>query len=88
MRKLISNNQASVIPLVLFFMTIFVCGALYTFLFIEFAQPQFNSWIPASDAKTFIMGCMYGVPMFIIIVGILALLSSALKHHFYGGPIR
>ena len=88
MKKLISNNEASAVPLLLFFLTIFACGGLYTFFFIEFAQPTFNSWIPASDAKTFIMMCIYAIPLFIVIIGILSLLMSGLKYNFKGGPIR
>lgn len=87
MRKLISNNTGSVIPLILFFLVIFVCGALYTFLYIEFGLPLFNSWIPSSDAKTFIIMCIYSMPLIILIVGILWLLISGLKREIPGGPI-
>jgi len=88
MRKLISNNRGSAIPLILFFLTIFVCGALYTFLFLEFALPQFSSWIPDGDAKVFIMMGIYSIPLFIIVVGIIALLISGLKRNYMdmGGP--
>ena len=88
MKKIISNNEASAVPLILFYLTIFACGGLYTFFFIEFGQPTFNSWIPDSDAKTFIMMCIYAIPLFIIITGILSLLISGLKYNWTGGPIR
>jgi len=86
-KKIINDNEASAVPLILFFLTIFVCGALYTFLFVEVGQPLFDSWIPASDSKTFIMMGIYAIPLFVLIVGVLSLLLSGLKHHWAGGSI-
>ena len=79
MRKLSSNNHASAVPLILFVITIFSCGALYTLLFIEFGFPQFDSWIPASDGKTFIMMGIYSLPLFVLVIGGISLLQSGLK---------
>lgn len=83
MKKLLHNNQASAVPLILFAVTIFACGALYTFLFIEFAFPEFDSWIPASDGKTFIMMCIYAIPIIVLVVGSISLLQSGLKRGVY-----
>lgn len=83
MRKLNNNNYASAVPLLLFAITIFSCGALYTFFFIEFGFPQFDSWIPASDGKTFIMMCIYAIPLFVLIIGGISLLQSGLKRSVY-----
>lgn len=88
MRKLLNNNYGSPVPLALFFLTIFVCGAFYTLLFVEFGLPTFDSWIPASDAKTLIITGIYAIPLFIILVGILALLLEGLKRNWVGGPIQ
>ena len=88
MRMLVSNNEASAVPLILFFLTIFVCGALYTYLFVEVGFPLMSGWIPASDYKIFIMMGLYAIPLFVVIVGILSLLLSGLKYHWEGGSIQ
>jgi len=79
MKQLINNNEGSAVPLILFVITIFACGALYSLFFIEIAYPTFSSWIPAGDAKTLIMMCMYALPLFVIIVGMFSLLLAGLK---------
>ena len=79
MRKLTHNNYASAVPLILFFVAIFACGALYTFFFIDVGFPTFDSYIPASDAKVFIMMGLYAIPLIVLIVGIISLLKSGLK---------
>lgn len=86
-RSFIVNQEGSAVPLILFFVTIFSCGALYTLFFIEIALPTFSSYIPASDAKTFILMCIYAIPLFIIVVGVIALLLAGLKRDwtYYGG---
>lgn len=83
MKPLLNNNKASVVPVILFLVTIFACGALYSLLFIEIGLPLFEGYIPAGDAKTFIMMCMYAVPLFIILIGVLSLFLAGLKR--YGG---
>ncbi len=82
-RKIICNNKASAIPLILFFMTIVVCGALYHLLFIQFAQPSLEHLIPSSDAKTYIMMLVYAIPLIIIIVGGISVFQAGLKKRFY-----
>ena len=86
MRQLISNNQGSAIPVILFLVTLIGCGALYTLLFLEVAQPNFEHLIPDSDSKTFIMMLIYAVPLMILIVGVISLLQAGLKRqNMYGG---
>ena len=79
MRKLTGNQTASAIPVIIFFLAIFICGALYTLFFIELAYPELSGYIPASDSKTFIMMCMYAIPLTILLVGVLSLLRAGLK---------
>lgn len=87
MRELITNKDGSAVPLILFFVTIFACGALYTLFFIEIGLPMFSHYIPSSDAKTFILMCIYALPLIILIVGVIALLQAGLKRNwnYYGG---
>lgn len=82
MRKL-TNNNYGVTNLLLFIITIFGCGALYTLFFLEIALPSFESMIPASDSKTFIMMGIYGLPLIILIVGVFSLIRSGLKRGVY-----
>lgn len=83
MRKIISNHVASALPLVVFCLVIFAAGALYTFLILEFGQPTFDQYIPAGDVKTFVMMVIYGIPVFILIVGVIWLVRSGLKQEVY-----
>ena len=85
LRKLIDNTDADVAPLLLFVLTILVAGALYSLFFLEIGYPAFNHLIPDSDAKTFVLMCMYSLPLFVIIVGLFSLFKSALKESFVGG---
>jgi len=85
MRKLKDNNQGSVVPLILFMLTIISCGALYTLFFVEIGLPIFDSYIPISDAKTFIMMGIYSIPLFILIIGGISLILSGLKKNYYYG---
>lgn len=88
-RKLITNNNGSAIPLILFALTIFVCGALYTLLFIEVAFPTLRHLIPDGTGKTFFMMCIYAIPLFIAIIGVISLLKEGLKRNFIaGGPVQ
>ena len=79
MRKLTSNNHASIVPVILFVITIFGSGALYSLFFLEVAQPTFDSYIPAGDSKTFIMMGIYALPLIVLIVGIFSLFVTGLK---------
>lgn len=84
-RNIIKNNEASAIPLILFIITIICCGALYTLFFLEIGFPTLDSFIPASDSKTFIYMLFYAIPLFLLIVGLIALMTSALKSRFTAG---
>ena len=81
MRKLIENNKASAVPVMLFVMTIVVCGALYTLFFIEVGFPFLGGFIPASESKTFIMMMLYAIPLYVLIVGVICLLKAGLKRN-------
>ena len=83
MRKIIHNNIASAVPLIMFFLAIFVCGAIYTLFFVEIGYPTFDSYVPASDTKTFIMMCLYAIPLFVIVIGVICLIKSGLKRTVY-----
>jgi len=78
-RGIVDNSYASAVPIILFLITIIGVGALYTLFFIEIGIPTFSSWIPASDSKTFIMMCIYALPLFIIVVGVVCLIKAGLK---------
>jgi len=79
MRKLLHNQQGSVIPILLFILALIGFGALYTLFFIEIALPEFSSYVPASDSKTFILMFIYGMPLIVIVVGVISLLKAGLK---------
>ena len=79
MRKIINNQEASAVPILLYAITIFGCGALYSLFFLEVAFPELSSYIPAGDAKVFIMMCMYALPLFIIVIGVICLIKAGLK---------
>jgi hypothetical protein len=85
MRKLKFDNQASVVPVILFILTIIGAGGLYTLFFLEVALPELGYLIPASDSKTFIFMCIYALPLVIIVVGVFSLLKEGLKRSIYGG---
>ena len=79
MRKILLDQDASAVPLILFVITIFACGGLYSLFFLEVAFPSFNSWIPDGDIKVVVLMCMYAIPLFVIVVGMLSLLLAGLK---------
>ena len=83
LKKFLKNNTGSAVPIILFFMAIFVCGALYTLFFVEIGFPTFDSYVPASDSKTFIMMGLYAIPLFVLIVGVICLIKSGLKRTVY-----
>jgi len=79
MRKLNIDNNGSAIPIILFIMGIIGAGALYTLLIVEVGQPLFEHYIPSGDIRTFVMMVIYGIPMFILVVGVIALIKTGLK---------
>ena len=84
MRKIIINNYASAVPLILFVLTIVGCGALYTLFFLEIAYPSLLYMVPDSDSKTFIMMVMYAIPLFVLVIGVIAVIKAGIKQN-YGG---
>jgi len=78
-----NNTDASAVPIILFILSIISLGALYTLFFIEVAYPTFDSYVPNSDSKTFIMMCMYAIPLFLLGVGSVALIKTGLKREVY-----
>lgn len=85
MRSLNKNNDASAVPIILFIITILVCGALYTLFMVEVAYPSLLYMIPASDSKTFIMMGMYAIPLVILLIGVFALIKEGVKESWSGG---
>lgn len=83
MRSLSQNTTGSVIPIILFVVTIVGVGALYTLFFLEVGIPQFGDWVPASDSKTFIMMGIYAIPLFVLIIGAISLIRAGLKREVY-----
>ena len=85
MREIIKNNIGSGVPLILFVLTIVVCGALYTLFFVEVAYPGLLHLIPDSDSKTFIMMGMYGIPLIVILIGVFCLIKEGIKESWNQG---
>jgi hypothetical protein len=83
MQSIIKNNTGSAVPVILFCMTIIICGALYTFLFTQIGLPLLSSYVPASDSKTFIMMCIYAMPLFVLVICSVGLIRSGLKREVY-----
>jgi len=87
MTNIIKNSYGSAVPLILFILVILVCGALYTLFMVEVAYPSLLHMVPESDSKTFIMMGMYAIPLFIIIIGIFALIKAGIKENWQQGGI-
>lgn len=83
MRSFVDDEFANAVPLILFLVAVFACGALYSLFFIEVAYPTFNGWIPDGDTKTVVLMCMYALPLFVIVVGCFSLLLAGLKKEVY-----
>lgn len=83
MRNLYSNNYGSVIPVVLFIVTLVGCGALYTLFFLQFGINYFGDMVSASDSKTFILTCIYAMPIIILVIGVVSLIRAGLKQGVY-----
>jgi len=84
MRSIIKSKEASAVPVILFMVTIIVCGALYTLFFLEIGFPLFKGYIPASDSKTFIMMMLYAIPLIVLLVGVISLLKAGIKRTIGG----
>ncbi len=83
-RDIFKDTDASAVPLLLFLLTIIVCGALYTLFFLEIAIPLLSYLIPSSDSKTFIMMIIWAMPMIITIVGMISLIKAGQKQTIGG----
>ena len=79
LKNLRDNNDASAIPIIYFILTIVVCGALFSLLFLEVAFPTFTSMIPDSDSKTFIFMGIRGMLVIVLFVGIVCLIREGIK---------
>lgn len=76
-RKL--DDFGSATPIIYFVLTIVVCGALFSLLFIEIGFPVFLGFIPSSDSKTFILMGLRGIPIIVLFVGVICLIREGLK---------
>jgi hypothetical protein len=77
LRKLSDANNAAV-EILTYVITIFVCGALYSLLFIGIAFPVFRAFVPDSDSKTLMMMFFYGLLGIILLVGAIALIREGI----------
>jgi len=84
MKSILKDNKASAVPVMLFVVTILVCGALYSLFFIEIGIPQLGGYIPASESKTFIMMLIYAIPLFVLLIGVICLLKAGIKRNIGG----
>jgi hypothetical protein len=83
MHSLISDNYGSAVPIIYFILTIVVCGALFSLLFIEVGFPVFLGFIPASESKTFILMGLRGMLLVVLFVGVICLIREGLKREVY-----
>jgi uncharacterized BrkB/YihY/UPF0761 family membrane protein len=83
LRSLKIDNNASAIPIIYFILTIVVCGALFSFFFIEIGFTTFLGYIPESDSKTFLLMMLRGIPLIILFVGVICLIREGLKREVY-----
>jgi hypothetical protein len=83
LRKLIHDTHAAV-EILYYVITIFVCGALYSLLFIGIAFCLKNL-VPDSDTKTLMMMFMYGLMGIILVVGVIALIIEGIKRNRNAG---
>jgi len=85
MIKVSRGRYGSVIPLMLFILTIITAGALYSLLFITVGFETFSSYIPDGQYKTIILLMFRAIPGIVLIVGVIALLISGLKRRATAG---
>ena len=79
MRGFIHNNSGSAVPIIYFILTIVVCGALFSLLFLEIGFSVFLNMIPSSDSKIFILMGLRGILLIILFVGVICLFREGLK---------
>ena len=79
-----SDDTFAAVELLYYVITIFVCGALYSLLFIGIAFHIFSVFIPASDSKTLLMMFFYGLLGIILITGVIALIVEGIKKNRTG----
>jgi len=79
-----SDDTFAAVELLYYVITIFVCGALYSLLFIGIAFPIFSVFILASDSKTLLMMFFYGLLGIILITGVIALIVEGIKKNRTG----
>lgn len=84
-KKLRTDNTGAALVVLMFILTIFVCGALYTLLFIEVAIPRLSPLIPDSDSKILLMMCIYAIPIAVILVSGLAAFKETIRKRIIGG---
>jgi nitrate reductase gamma subunit len=77
LRKL--SEPYAAVEILYYIITIFVCGALYSLLFIGIAFPVFKAFVPDSDSKTLLMMFFYGLLGIILIVGAIALIRRGIE---------
>jgi len=82
LRSLKNNTFGSAVPLILYVVTIFFCGALYTLFFLEVFYPSFLSMVPASDSKIYITMILYAIPLLVILIGFIAVIRTGLKKYY------
>jgi len=78
MRKLISNTDA-LSNILIYILTIFSCGALYSLLFIDFGFPEMSSWIPETPTKILMMTLFRAIPGIIMLVCMFGLIREGIK---------
>lgn len=83
LRNFSENNIGSAVPLILYVLTIFGVGALYTLLYLEVAIPLLAPLVPDSDSKVFILMGIYSLPLVMLVIGGVALVKSGLKKEVY-----
>jgi hypothetical protein len=76
-RKL--SEPFAAVEILYYIITIFVCGALYSLLFIGIAFPIFKVFVPDSDSKTLLMMFFYGLLGIILVVGVIALIRRGIE---------
>jgi hypothetical protein len=78
------SEPYAAVEILYYVITIFVCGALYSLLFIGIAF-CLKPLIPDSDTKTLMMMFMYGLLGIILVVGVIALIIEGIKRNRNAG---
>jgi len=84
------DDNASIIPVMFFIITIIVVGALFSMFFIEIGFPLVDNQIPIADSpyKTFITYVIRAIPLFVVVVGSISLFIVGLKRGWITGGIN